>query len=242
MHGLGGELPVLEIHRRTAFTFDERGRMVHESAPDRSRGKRFSFTGCPDGNLGVVRDDVADAVAVELMRLLADEPPLSDPASAPLYSYEYSGLLGGAGMLGLLWSFPHPLHREDGVHLVWSGSDEAEDLLRRFEQVMPPGLAEMGFGAPSGPWAPWCVALVGGRVASVAQTVRSGPDGAEVGVGTDPSFRGRGLAAAVSAGWSRHAQLSDRTLFYSTARQNTSSTRVTERLGLRFLGSTFAVA
>jgi hypothetical protein len=64
----------------------------------------------------------------------------------------------------------------------------------------------------------------------------------EVGVDTADGFGGRGLAAEAVAGWSRHPELGGRTRFYSTARSNVSSQRVTQRLGLRLLGATFAVA
>jgi hypothetical protein len=239
--GVPDELRLLDLHRRTAFTFDERGRMTCESAPNRSRGKRFSFAGCRDGNLGVVRDDVPDAVARELERLLADEPPLFAPDATPRHVQEYVDVLGGGAGLGLLWVFPGPLDRGDRVHLVWSGSGEGEHLLRRFGQVVRAGLAEAGFHGPDDLWEPWCVALVDGEVASIAETVRRGEGGAEVGVDTDPVFRGRGLGAAATAGWSRHPHLAGQALFYSTSRENTSSRRVTERLGLRFLGSTFAL-
>lgn len=239
--GGSGELALLGLHRQTAFIFDGRGRVAHESAPDRSRGKRFSFAGCSEGNVGVVRDDVPDAVADELERLLAGEPPLSAPDAVPRHGQRYVDLLGGSARLGLLWVFPGPLDFGEGAHLVWSGTDEGEELVGHFGQVVPEGLAKTGFHRPVDLWAPWCVALVDGMVASVAETVRSGEGGAEVGVDTDPSFRGRGLAAAATAGWSRHQQLAGRVLFYSTNRENTSSRRVTERLGLRFLGSTFAV-
>lgn len=106
---------------------------------------------------------------------------------------------------------------------------------------MPASLVDAGFGQPSDLWEPWCVALIGEQIASIAQTVRRGPEGAEVGVDTAMDFRGRGLGAATTAGWSRHDDLKRLTLFYSTGRENRSSHRVTDRLGLRFVGSTFAV-
>ena len=215
--------------------------MVYESSPDRPRGKRFSFTGCLEGNLGVIRDDVAETVAEELQGLLADEPPLFAPDATPRHRQRYVDLLGGDAGLGRLWVFPGPLDRDDSVDLVWSRSDEAERLLFRFDEAMPASLAQIGFRRPDDLWEPWCVALVDGAIASIAETVRTGLRGAEVGVDTDPMFRGRGLGAAATAGWSVHPQLADRALFYSTGRENTSSRRVTERLGLRFLGSTFAV-
>jgi hypothetical protein len=237
-----GDLQILELHRRTAFRFDERGRMTHESAPDRSRGKRFSFAGCRDGNLSVIRDDVPEAAVDDLEKLLAEEPPMCGAEMTPRHLNEYVSLLGGTAGLGLLWVFPGPLLLEDGVHLVWSDSSEADDLMRHFSQLMPPGLSEVGFREPKDLWEPWCAALVNGEITSVAETVRLGVDGAEVGVDTDAGWRSRGLGAAATAGWSRHPHLADRTLFYSTSRENTSSRRITQRLGLRFLGSTFAVS
>lgn len=235
------DMQVLDLHRATAFTFDARGRMIYENAPDRSRGKRFSFAGCRDGNLGTIRDDVPDVVAADLQGLLGEEPPLFAPDVLPRHLPEYVDLLGGEAGLGLLWVFPAPLATGDDTHLVWSGSDEGERLLRKFTEVMPKGLTEIGFRGTGDLWEPWCVAVVGGQIASIAESVRTSEAGAEVGVDTAPSFRGRGLAAAAAAGWSRHPRLAGRTLFYSTSRQNTSSRRVTERLGLRFLGSTFAI-
>ena len=241
-----GDLEVLDVHRETAFAFDARGRMVHESSPDRSPGRRFSLVGCRDGNVAVVRADVPETVACELDRLVASEPPLSNPDSDPVHLEAYRNLLG-AGMAsvehyhGLLWVFPVPLTYEAEAELVLSGTSEADLLVGRFGEAMPASLIDKGFRTPKDLWEPWCVAVVGGEIASIADTVRAGPGGAEVGVDTAVGFRGRGLAAAASAGWCRHPDLADVIRFYGTGRDNSSSRRVAERLGLRFLGATFAV-
>lgn len=240
------ELELLEEHRRTAFTFDARGWMIHESAPDRSRGKRFSLTGCRRGNLAVIRDDLVDQTATELERLTAGEPPLWPADTAPRNARGFLGALGVPGPVGdqhcgLLWFFPGPLAFDAGAHLVWSGTEEAERLVNRFPESMAKSLVETGFRTPGDLWQPWCVALVEGNVVSIAETVRRGRNGAEVGVDTALRYRGRGLGAAVTAGWSRHGALEGITLFYSTGRANMSSRRVTDRLNLRLLGSTFAV-
>jgi predicted GNAT family acetyltransferase len=107
--------------------------------------------------------------------------------------------------------------------------------------MVPGSLVEAGFREAGDLWAPWCIALVDGQVASIAQTVRTGPGGAEVGVNTAIGFRGLGLGAATTASWSAHPDLKRWTLFYGTGRDNRSSQRVAARLGLRFIGSTFAV-
>jgi hypothetical protein len=247
MVSASGDLRLLHLHRRTVFTFDWQDRMVHENDPDRSRGKRFSLAGCPEGNLAVIRDDVPHAAALELERLVDDEPPFwrSDTElallSGSLAALGASGPVND-GLFGFLWVFPTTLHGDDGVEVVHSGTSAAERIVDRFTDVVPESLAARGFRTPADLWEPWCVALVEDHIASIAQTVRAGPGGAEVGVDTAAEHRGRGLAAATSAAWSRHPALDGRTLFYGTNRMNTSSRRVTDRLGLRLIALMFAIA
>jgi hypothetical protein len=234
--------------QRTAFIFDDRGRMVCERAPDRSAGRRFSVTGSRDGNLAVVRRDVPDLVARRLERLVATEPPLIEADTVPVHLDDYTGLLdvGGAPVEhhhGLLWVFPDrsPHGHGEEVDIVTSGTDAGDRLLARFADVVHPKLQDMGFRAPADLWAPWCAAIENGEAVAIAETVRRGPEGAEVGVDTAVGFRSRGLASTVTAAWSRHPELAGLIRFYSTSRENASSRRVTERLGLRSLGSTFAI-
>ena len=103
------------------------------------------------------------------------------------------------------------------------------------EHGMPIHLIDAGFVSVNDLWEPWCIAIADGKVASIAFAARLADKGAEVGVYTFPSFRGRGYAAAV-AGWASVPELRDRTLFYGTSETNTSSQRVAERLGLPMLG------
>ena len=56
-----------------------------------------------------------------------------------------------------------------------------------------------------------------------------------------PTRAGRGFAAAATAGWAMSPSLGGRTRFYSTSATNRSSQRVTERLGLRYLGASFSL-
>ena len=50
----------------------------------------------------------------------------------------------------------------------------------------------------------------------MAFAARLGVSGAELGVYTFPKYRGRGLAAAVTAAWSSMPSLNQHALFYST--------------------------
>jgi hypothetical protein len=240
------DLEILEIHRQTAFTFDVQGRMTHENSPIQSSGRRFSFTGCRDGNATVIRADVPEAVAHELLRLVASEPPLTNPRSEAVHLEEYRELLQEEmapveHQHGLLWVFPSTLKGQAPTELVLSGTSEGNRLLHGLSDAMPASLVEVGFRTPEDLWEPWCIAMVNGQIASIAETARIGPQGSEVGVDTALQHRGKGLGATATAGWSQHPDIAQRMRFYSTGRENASSRRLTERLGLRFLGSTFAI-
>ncbi|HEX2376869.1 MAG TPA: GNAT family N-acetyltransferase [Gaiellales bacterium] len=136
----------------------------------------------------------------------------------------------------------HPTAPVPGVPIVMSGTPDAAELVARLESDgLPAGLAGMGFAGTGDLWEPWCAALDGDEIVSVAFAARLSPLGAEAGVATVPGNRGRGLAAAVTAAWSQHPQLAARACFYTTAEDNRSSRRVAERLSLRLLGATISV-
>ncbi|HEY3236892.1 MAG TPA: GNAT family protein, partial [Polyangiaceae bacterium] len=84
---------------------------------------------------------------------------------------------------------------------------------------------------------PWAMATAGDRIISICHTPRPMTDtAAECGVWTDPDFRGRGHAAAVTSEWAAILRPSGRYLFYSTSAENLSSRRVAGRLSLHLLG------
>jgi RimJ/RimL family protein N-acetyltransferase len=84
---------------------------------------------------------------------------------------------------------------------------------------------------------PWTMAVEGHRIVSICHTpVPLDDRAAECGVWTDPEFRGRGYAAAVTAEWAAVLRPSNRYLFYGTDAENISSQRVAARLKLRLLG------
>ncbi|WP_312367172.1 GNAT family N-acetyltransferase [Ensifer sp.] len=84
--------------------------------------------------------------------------------------------------------------------------------------------------------------MVEGEVASLAFAARLADNGAELGLVTTKAFRGQGFAAAATAGWTRLPTLRSRTLFYSTDRDNISSQRVAERLGLHLRGASLRIS
>ncbi|MCH8223866.1 MAG: GNAT family N-acetyltransferase [Chloroflexi bacterium] len=241
-----GEDDLLVTEAATAFALSESGRIQRENDPDRSEGPRMYLAGCESGNIVRIRHDVEDETVREIEALVASEPPLANPDSTPLHLAEYVDLLDAKApveqkSLGMNYCFPDDLWYEHDVTLVSSDTPEGDRLLSSLaaDRAMPDNLESLGFRAVTDIWAPWCVALRQGEIASIGMTARIGPTGAAAGVVTVPESRGRGFAAAAMAGWASHPSLQGRTLFYGTQRTNVSSQRVAARLGLHFIGASF---
>ncbi|MBI5946515.1 MAG: GNAT family N-acetyltransferase [Chloroflexi bacterium] len=239
---------LLEVDVATCFVLTESGRIARVNSPERSPGPRLYMAGSASGNVLRLRSDVGDLTARAIEELAAAEPAFHGPDATPVHLSDYQRLLAAEAPVervepGLIWNFPARLDFEHPAPLVASGTPEGERLLTRLnDEGMPPALVEMGFADAGEFWPPWCVALDGGEVASIAFAARLGPLAAETGVATVSAFRGRGFAAAATAGWASLPALRGRTLFYSHSRANVSSRRVTERLGLRFIGSSLSIA
>ncbi|MFI6350831.1 GNAT family N-acetyltransferase [Streptomyces sp. NPDC050560] len=85
----------------------------------------------------------------------------------------------------------------------------------------------------------WAMAVREGRPVSICHTPAASRGGVEAGTWTAPEHRGRGLARATAAAWSRRA--AGRVRFYSTMADNTASRAVATGLGLRPLGWLWSV-
>jgi hypothetical protein len=238
----------LAAHLTTGFVFDEAGRIVRNADPDRGAAPRLYIGGSDTGNRSCLRADVGAATARAIQRLLDDEPPLDTPDRAPKHFDDYVALLAGEAPIerhgtGVNYCFPPDFGYDHDVDTVGSHALPAE--LARLgltpDRELPAPLRAIGFSTVGRLWAPWCVALHDGEIASLVETVRIGPAGAEAGVNTLPELRGRGFAAAATAGWAMSPSLGGRTRFYSTSATNRSSQRVAERLGLRYIGASFSL-
>ncbi len=180
--------------------------------------------------------------------LAGSEPPFVERCGAPSHRDRYVELLSRDALvpkvrLEVTYVLPHDVVYPHDVRLISSEGVEGEALRATLaDQGVPAGLAAMGFADVSEFWQPWCAALHGGAVASVAFAARLSETGAELGLATSPELRGRGYAAAATAGWTRMNSLRSRALFYSTEQANIASRRVVARLGLRFLGASFQLS
>lgn len=239
---------LLSIESATIAVLTESGRVLHGASPERSPGARFSLSRSRDGHVVRLRQDVGEEMARAIERLVADEPPLDDPRSRPVHADDYARLLGVEtpvedAVAGPIYVFPERLDFEPPAPLVRSGTPEGDALVARLvAQGMPAAMRDMKFVDTGELWTPWCIALDGDEIGSVAFTVGHGPGSAEVGVATMRPFRGRGLASAATSGWATLPAIRDLHRFYSTSWSNDSSQRVTERLGLRLIGARFAIS
>jgi len=240
-----GEL--LSIKCQTAFVMTESGRIERQNDPDRSPAPRLSLAGCRRGNWAGLRSDVTDSVASGITALVAIEPPFITQDGPPRHIDRYVELLSQDSpvttqSLGVIYHLPNHLEYRHGVSLIDSDTDEGKRLYASLSaEGLPAGLLDLGFRDVSEFWGPWCVALHDGQVASVAFAARLSETGADVGVATVRAHRGRGYAAAATAGWARMPSLRSRALFYSTDQTNASSQRVIARLRLRFLGASLGL-
>ncbi|MGH7779058.1 MAG: GNAT family N-acetyltransferase [Candidatus Binataceae bacterium] len=239
---------LLSIKCESSFLMTESGQLERQSDPDHSPAPRFSLAGCKSGNWVGVCFDVTDGVAAEILALAATEPPFVTQDGAPKHLERYIEILSREApvsrrSLGVIYHLPNHLGYAHRVRLIHSESEEGKRLRASLLiGGMPPGLLEMGFRDISEFWEPWCVALHDdGQIASVAFAARLSDRGADLGVATVQSLRGRGYAAAATAGWTGLPSLQSRALFYSTDQTNVSSRRVIARLRLRFIGGSLGL-
>ena len=238
---------LLEIEAATIYVLTDSGRILRSSSPDHEEGSRFRLASCNSGNVVLIRHDVSESAARSIEGLAAREPALAHPDGLPVYLNEYRRLLAveapvKSGDSDLIWTFPDQLDHDHPAELVRSDTSAGDQLLARLaDRGMPEFVAKMGFVDIGEFWAPWCIALQGEEIASIAFTVGVVPASAEVGVTTIPAFRGQGLAAVATAEWASLSANNGRVLFYGTSRANISSQRVTQRLGLRLIGTSLKI-
>lgn len=242
---MSGDLALLEAHLATTFVLSGTARIVSENEPGLPPGPRLYMAGCRDGTRVRLRHEVDDETAGIIEALVSRQGPWVDPATDPAWLADLLARLAPVESVSrsTLYRLPHGLSQEAGASILRGDTAEGRAWLARLtEGGMPQHLLDAGFLGAGDFWEPWCVALEGETIAAMAFAARIGPRAAEVGVYSFPGFRGRGLAAAVTAAWSGLAELADRPLFYGTSVTNISSQRVAARLRLPVFGATMRVS
>ena len=241
------DLELLRADAHTSLAITQDGRIERQNDPDRTPGPRLLFAGCAQGNFSYVGHDVPDGTALRLTQIAERQPSWRDADLVPPSLVEFVDVLSGEQRAvevsyGFSYVLPHDCAFEHEATLVQDDTAEGNRLAAHFgHRGLPQRMVDAGFNTFEDLWRPWCIALDGEEVASIAFAARLGPAGAAVGVHTFPGFRGRGFAAAATAGWSALPSLSFRRLFYGTQRSNRSSQRVTDRLGMRRIGAFLAL-
>ena len=217
-----------ELQLRTLFGLDEEGRILgtREAAP--GVGPLFSLIRGRGSCAWAVRWDVGRDVADALNGLAGEEPLVGDSRQAPVHAQRYRSLLQGRVDSGPSFVFPEVMVQPAGVVVI----EDVETLDRHFS----------GWTASE---IPGCAPIVGvvedGYAVSVCFSARRSGEAAEAGVETAVDWRGRGLAARVTAAWALAVRASGRVPLYSTSWSNGASLAVARKLGLVGFGCVWSV-
>ena len=234
-----GDVELLRLEIDTLWTSDERGRLVEARREDRRQAPHLVVAAGGDGCVVAVGQHVPDAVAAAVEAAVAAGPPPEDREERTSSIDECERLLAEAVGGVVVSSGPGyvipPGTRFESSARVRTSADPDVPALHD-----PPPV----WGWTSVEWdrllegrlAPWAMAFVDGRVASLCHSARFTDRGAEAGLWTDPPFRGQGHGAAATAAWASLPALGQRVRFYSTSTDNLSSQAVAARLGLRRIG------
>ena len=217
-----------DLQLRTLFVLDGARRIVGTRETVPGEGPLFSLIRGRERCAWAVRADVAPDVADALNGLAAEEPPVGDFGRAPVHAERFRSLLAGRVDAGPSFTFPQGIAPPAGVVVI----EDVETLDRHFT----------GWKASE---IPGCGPIVGvledGYAVSVCFSARRTDEAAEAGVETAVDWRGRGLAARVTAAWALAVRDSGRAPLYSTSWSNGASLAVARKLGLVGFGSVWSV-
>ena len=251
------ELAALGLRSELLFTQDARGRLLRVRETAGAEAPRFYLARGPLANVWRFRADLPREVVVRLARLAGKERPLSGPGFGldgarsadvthppPERMEAFRQALRAHGEIrheyrGPAFRFPatvpaDPDPATDGELVHLDARREADRLL--LMSLDDPGgwtLSDLATPSELLPQTD-CFAIVrGGELVSACWTSRflSGV-GAEAGVHTRASERGRGFAPRVVNAWARAMRESGTEPRYSTEWTNAASLAVARRLGL----------
>jgi hypothetical protein len=239
------DLDLLELKIETLWQRDNRGRMVYDLGANRF-APHLVIAASNQGQVLAFGSEVPDVLVAELRAEISATLPSSDPAAAPTSLARCEQLLRKSGEpveLSCSLSYVIPPGTSFPATTEIQTSDQHLD-----ELLLNQDVARLNWPADewrqliAGEIGPWAMAVVDRRVISICHSARLTDRAAEAGVWTDPAYRGRGHAAAVTAAWAALLASSGRHLFYSHSATNLSSQRVTGRLKLRPIGRTWRLS
>ncbi|MDF2661982.1 MAG: hypothetical protein K0Q94_4773 [Paenibacillus sp.] len=225
---------LMEFHVKALFTHDRNDRLltINEPWPGEALAPRFFLGRTIEGTtLCRFRHDVPGKLVEQMESLCADEPAVKDFRTMPKHAEEYLSLLQGERFtMGPCFLVPN--ETVPSIQTVSITRENMKDMLRGgFEWLS----SEIDYAQP-------CIALVlEGRAVSICRSVRITSKAHEAGLETLDSFRGRGYAAAVVAGWAMAVRKLGAVPLYSTSWDNAASRSVAAKSALSFYGVNFTV-
>lgn len=217
-----------DLHLRTLYVLDERGRIETTREPAPNPPPAFCLVRGATSRVWAVRADVSDELAVELDALARDEPPVGDLREPPKHAERYESLLGGRISSGPAFSFPDEIPDPGDVIFVHD--------LRPLERHFHGWVAEEIPGR-----SPIVAVLEDGHAVTVCCCARRSDGAAEAGLETAEAFRGCGLGPRVTAAWALAVGASGRTPLYSTSWDNSASLAVARKLRLHAYASIWSI-
>jgi RimJ/RimL family protein N-acetyltransferase len=234
------DLELLALEIEALWVKDERGRLVRTREVEGSEAPHMVVAASDQGQIVEFGREVPDGLIGELAAVVAGESSWGGgtmPRAIARCVELLAGVVGPVGVSsGPSFVIPPGVGFSSSVEIVRSAEESSEAALRKRNPARAGWRADEWELLMDGGLGPWAMAVSGGQVVSICHCARLADRGAEAGVWTDPDFRGRGYAAAVTAAWASLLEGSGRTLFYSTSAENVSSRLVAARLGLRGIG------
>ncbi|OZB99150.1 GNAT family N-acetyltransferase [Paenibacillus sp. XY044] len=225
----------MEYHAEAMFTHDRSGRLhlVNEPWPGSGPAPRFFLGRTTEGkSVWRFRHDVPDQLMKQLESWCANESAAVDFLAGPKHDQDYLKLLQAKKVtMGPCFYITEEM-QQPTVDVQRITPENVGQLARGgFEWLVD----DFSYAQPG-------VAVVqGGRAVSVCRSVRIGARAHEAGLETLEEFRGRGYAAAATAGWAKAVRELGCFPLYSTSSDNLSSQRVAGKLGLSFYGVNFSI-
>jgi hypothetical protein len=227
-------LELMRMHVEALYVHDARSRIGSTNEWRARPAPRFFLGRTIAGNLWRFGAHLPDGLARELEPLCQDEPTTTGLPRTPLHRAELVRLLESHLPVERIWTGPayrFPADVRPTVRSIEIGAANAHLLRGGFEAWLEDVPHRQPFRA----------VVEEGRAVSVCASVRITDGAHEAGVETLPSFRRRGHAVNVVAGWARAVNEMGAVPLYSTSWDNVASQRVATRLGLSLFGVDFHV-
>ncbi|MDF2815750.1 MAG: hypothetical protein K0Q81_1950 [Paenibacillus sp.] len=225
---------LMEFHVEAMFTHDQnmRLRTINEPWPGADPAPRFFLGRTIEATaLCRFRNDVSEMLVEQLEGLCADEPIIRDFQTKPKHFEAYMNLLQSERFtMGPCYLVPD--ETVPTMQVVSITRENMTEFLRDGFEWLP---SEIDYVQP-------CIALVReSRAVSICRSVRITSRAHEAGLETLDTFRGKGYAAAVVAGWAMAVRKKEALPLYSTSWDNLASQSVARKSASSFYGVNFTI-